>query len=119
MKRSDELIDLSREHHTALRLAQRLQRGDGVTELRAQLSALLTHFAEEEHRFAHVLDASAEDRALYRRLKQEHVALEHHLRQATFGTGLTTAGELLSAHVRFEERELFPHIESLVCALEV
>lgn len=119
MKRSDELIDLSREHHGALRLARQLQRGEHVPDLDSQLDTLLAHFAEEEYRFADTLDTTAGDRALYARLKDEHVALEQALRQAIHGLGLTRAGELLAAHVRFEERELFERIEALGALVEI
>lgn len=119
MKRSDDLIDLSREHHSALRLARQLQRGERVPDLARQLDALLAHFAAEEQRFADVLDTTPGDRALYTRLRNEHADLEQALRQAVRGLGLARAGELLVAHVRFEERELFERIEALGALVEI
>lgn len=48
MKRHPRLVQLSREHHVALRLGRRLLAGGAAARLGAEHDALAAHFAEEE-----------------------------------------------------------------------
>jgi hypothetical protein len=112
MKRDPRLIDLSREHHAALRLGRRLLAGEGVAMLQAQRAALAEHFADEERRLLPALAAHGHD-ALARRLDTEHRQLEACFAAALRGERLAAAGQALIDHVRFEERELFPLLETL------
>lgn len=126
MKRHASLLSLSREHHTALSLALRgnklVAAADcgAILAFGAELAArfaqdLAPHFAEEENGLLRELAAAGEaslDR-LVRRTLDEHVAM-HNLAQR-LGTDAGAVGEfcaLLQAHVRFEERELFPAHEA-------
>ncbi|MFI5298599.1 MAG: hemerythrin domain-containing protein [Polyangiales bacterium] len=135
MKRSQQLAPLSREHHRVLLLARALMR-DGNTALRDALPTRL------EERRAHVLAACAHDvephlqleeqafsvargkgpaleRALAR-LDDEHreirllCAALHEIADldADLDAGLDALGVALEAHVRWEERTLFPLLES-------
>ncbi len=114
MRRDPRLVPLSREHHAALRLGRQLMTG-GTTEsraaLRAMLPALRAHFAEEERSFLPLLDGRQET-ALASRLRAEHAALDRLFAAALRGEQEAEAGKALIAHVRFEERELFPAIEA-------
>ena len=119
MRRTAELAPLSRDHHVALEHALRLRRAseDDVGAVVAGFLAFLVddgraHFAQEESLLApHVPDDHAD---LARRMHAEH---EEILRRAeALGRRPVVAsarelGELLSRHVRFEERELFPLLE--------
>lgn len=124
MKRSEELAELSREHHTALSLANRARQtaagGDGaaVAGMAAQVrerfgAELLPHFREEEDWLLPAL-AEAGEAPLVERALAEHAEL------VRLAEGLATPsaaalqafGEALTAHVRFEERELFPAAEA-------
>lgn len=132
MKRSAAMLELSREHHTALSLALRARRAaaagpDAVAAMAAVVverfdAELLPHFLEEESR---VLPALAEcgETALVARTLEEHAALARlveRLAGAPDAGTLQTFADCLGAHVRFEERELFPaaerHSETLACA---
>jgi len=122
MKRSATLQPLSREHHTALTLAktceQAAQSGDEdrVTKtcqraIRAFSEELEPHFCFEESLLP--LLHSTENSPLAQRTLAEHQylrALLDGLRQNS-AVALDSFGKCLSAHVRFEERELFPVIE--------
>ena len=75
------------------------------------------HFRIEEEHLLPALLASGE-RALVERTLSDHAALRGHLTAAEAGQGerLRAFGAALEAHIRFEERELFPAIEAHVPA---
>ena len=119
MKRSAELASLSRDHHVALEHALRLRRAseaDAASVVAAFLGFLVdegrAHFTQEESLLAPEVPA---DRAeLAERMLVEHEEILR--RAATLGArpeagAARELGELLSRHVRFEERELFPLLE--------
>lgn len=126
MKRSPTLQPLSREHHTALTLAKACERaaqsGDAIMMSLACQRAVLAfanelepHFKLEEQSLLPLLKSPAA-RALAQRTLLDHEQLRGMLtglQQNDAGT-LGNFGKHLSAHVRFEERELFPVIESLL-----
>lgn len=129
MKRSPALIELSREHHTALSLAQRARRAaaSGDREAIAAMAATLRerfdaelkpHFEEEEVRLLPVLAAAGESELVSRTLA-DHVELARFVAQLASPDAATLLAfaDCLTAHVRFEERELFlaaeRHSESL------
>lgn len=107
VKRHPALQPLSREHHHALVLARRLERG-AAGDLRRALDGWLgAHVELEERVLAPHLD---DERAA--RLRAEHAELRR--RGAEAGADperLAEVGALLRAHVRWEERELFPWLE--------
>ncbi|WP_068809224.1 hemerythrin domain-containing protein [Thauera phenolivorans] len=112
MKRDQRLVQLSREHHPALRLGRHLIAGGAGAELRSQSAALAAHFAEEEGTLVPLLGAHGHD-DLARRLCREHADLAALFAAALRGEREDEAGRALIAHVRFEERELFPIVEAL------
>jgi hemerythrin-like domain-containing protein len=130
MKRDPSLLALSREHHAALSLANRLKkavlsgdqlrieeaRGDVVVRFATELEP---HFAEEELTLLPRL-ATLGEIALVERTLDEHRSLRALVRKladpaATQAVGACLAefGDLLTAHVRFEERELFERAQVL------
>lgn len=126
MKRSPTLQPLSREHHTALTLANACERaaqsGDAIkVNLACQRAALAfanelePHFKLEEQSLLPLLKSPAAQ-ALAQRTLLDHEQLRGMLTglQKNDAGTLGNFGKLLSAHVRFEERELFPVIESLL-----
>lgn len=129
MKRSAALTQLSREHHTALVLAKRAQRlaRGAPADAEAFMEALGASFAEELEPHFQVEEASllvaldnAGDiervRALTQRTRADHEALRElaqRIGRQDFAS-LGRFGELLDAHVRFEERELFNVAESVL-----
>lgn len=129
MKRRPELLQLSREHHTALVLAKRAQRlstgkESDATSFMDELpnifaEELAPHFQVEEIALLYALrDASTTEHVAH---MVERTLMEHtDLRQLAQQIGerdfskLGRFGELLSQHIRFEERELFNLAESLL-----
>lgn len=126
MKRSPQLVPLSREHHTALSLARRVEKAMGggtaqeLQEAAARVAAgfateLAPHFAEEERWLLPTLSAAGEqllvDRTLadHRRLG----VLAQEIEKTPDAARLQEFALLLRDHVRFEERELFATFEDL------
>lgn len=126
MKRCPELQNLSREHHTALRLALHWRRtavsGDEkaideacIQAREAFTAELLPHFREEEIYLLPRLEAAGASAVVARTLI-EHRALQRLVRELEIPDGeiLLRFADLLTAHVRFEERELFENAERLL-----
>ncbi|KAB2927380.1 MAG: hemerythrin domain-containing protein [Dechloromonas sp.] len=116
MKRSPALRQLSREHHTALSLALRIAKANDTVAREALLASvprlfndeLEPHFQEEERSLLPQL-ATAGEMALVARTLAEHAQMRALAAAIAIGnaSALAPFGELLQAHVRFEERELF------------
>ncbi|MBL8447441.1 MAG: hemerythrin domain-containing protein [Zoogloeaceae bacterium] len=133
MKRATFLLDLSREHHTALALAHRVRKalkiGDGLEllEIGQDVTAgfeseLLPHFSKEEFELLPFLLACGEVE-LVERTRAEHRGLTRmatEIARAVAAGGdegleshLVNFAEMLVAHVRFEERQLFERAQDL------
>lgn len=121
MKRAEALRPLSRDHHQALFVAQRLRRAERVDDAVEVFLGFWNehgrhHFRVEEEVLLPIwaVLGNADDDAVAR------IAVEHlSIRRAALEMEsepppleqLQALGQLLDAHVRFEERELFPRIE--------
>lgn len=118
MKRHHRLIDLSREHYAALKLSKRLRAAPGAdagladlaAEVRALRGELERHFDEEEETLLPILRKCDPDLAA--QLMHEHGELRALLARPDDADALARLGTLLEAHVRFEERRMFPSIEA-------
>jgi hemerythrin-like domain-containing protein len=134
MKRHSALIPLSRDHHDGLAQALRLRRaaGDGDASARLAAAREFVEFFRSEER-VHLRDEEEELFPLFLRhvrsqpaplrdARIQHVRLEGFARTLEIAVAagsvdrgtLDAAGELLEAHIRLEERQLFPLIEELV-----
>jgi iron-sulfur cluster repair protein YtfE (RIC family) len=130
MKRHPALVPLSHDHHHALVEARRLRRaaGDAETDPAAAAAAFaeffatvtVPHFREEEETLFPLVVDSEEARPLLVEVLLDHLRL-HALATRLAGASdvrraMRELGELLEAHVRREERELFPLIERVAAA---
>jgi hypothetical protein len=126
MKRSPELTPLSRDHQHALDAALRLRRAEPETlaDALAHFARFFEregrrHFAIEERLILPALPAGDPEWAPgVQRVRDDHEAIRARAgalaEQRTGEEALAAArelGERLTAHVRFEERELFPTLE--------
>jgi len=122
MKRDARLRKLSSEHHNALVLARALSRHAAagtadaavVRQLRERFEReLQPHFRVEEDLLLPALRSIGDD-ALAARVEADHSALRSHLAAAERGEDghVASFAALLTEHVRFEERELFPSCEA-------
>ena len=134
MKRHPALIPLSRDHHSGLAQALRLRRAAAGGDASARLVAArefveffrneervhLRH--EEEELFPLFLRHVRSQPAPLRQARLQHMQLEGFARKLAIGVAagivdretLDATGELLDAHIRLEERQLFPLMEELV-----
>ena len=121
MRRSPFLIELSRDHHAALSLANRIAKAEDECALAALTKdvpdifrrEIEPHFRREEEGFLVQLAATAEE-SLVRRTLEEHRHLRDLVSRLSGGDGsaLKSFGIALHDHVRFEERELFAAAEA-------
>jgi hemerythrin-like domain-containing protein len=133
MLRDPSLIPLSRQHQHALALCVRIDRSlkAGATDVETWQSEIDEHF-RQEIRFHFeaeeaVLFPAAErcgDLAgLVGELKAEHIELRRHFALASAlamsASDLREFTELLSRHIRKEERDLFEELQSLMNAEEL
>ncbi|SDW31413.1 hemerythrin domain-containing protein [Nitrosomonas oligotropha] len=124
MPRSGALLSLSREHHSSLVLARAIRQaaesGDSAA-LPAMMkrieehwrTVLCEHFAREEHLLrlaADAVDAESVDRILAEHAELRSLACGPC--ELDLPARLRRFGELLAAHVRYEERVLFPQLQS-------
>jgi hemerythrin-like domain-containing protein len=133
MKRHPALIPLSRDHHDGLVQAVRLRRAAADGDASARLAAareFVEFFRnerlhlrdEEEELFPLLLRHVQSELAPLREARVQHLQLEGFARTLEIAVAagsvdretLDAVGELLDAHVRLEERQLFPLIEELV-----
>lgn len=124
MPRSGALLSLSREHHSSLVLARAIRQAAESSDSAALpvmmqrieehwRAVLCEHFAREEQLLR--LAADAVDAESTERILAEHAEL-HSLVcgpcELDLPARLRRFGELLAAHVRYEERVLFPQLQS-------
>lgn len=119
MKRSPELTPLSRDHHTALARALGLRRasaGDVASAVEAFVEYFASdgdrHFDQEERLL--LPELAPHDAALGERVLAEHTDIRARVAAIATAPDVEPArelGERVAAHVRFEERELFPLLE--------
>ncbi len=140
MKRHPSLHPLSRDHHHALVQARKLSLAaaasdsNGLAQAGASFtdyweSNLQAHFAQEEQFLLPLLakHASPDGGELNETLRQHAqiarlvIELKDKLarREMFEATVLETLGEALRQHIRFEESELFPALESLATEEEM
>lgn len=119
MKRHPQLQDLSREHHGALKLARAARQAaetgaaDKLATIAERVVRLFAaeldpHFRVEEQGLLATLTQAGEH-ALVQRTLDEHAQLRRLVADlsAPDAATLLRFADLLAAHVRFEERELF------------
>lgn len=125
MKRSPILLELSREHHTALVLALRIARANDPAAMASLLSSvpaifrgeLEPHFQQEEQGLLPQL-VTAGELALVDRTLDEHRLMRDLVAKISAGDllSLKSFGVMLKAHVQFEERELFATAQAVLPA---
>lgn len=119
MKRHPALLQLSREHYSALKLARDARRaaGSGEADDIAAISQRIVsvfdteldpHFRVEEQGIL-ILLAQAGDRDMAGRTIADHAELRRLVKGLATPDAQTLLrfADLLAAHVRFEEREVF------------
>jgi hemerythrin-like domain-containing protein len=121
IKRSEQLKPLSHDHHDGLlfawKIKQGLKKGSDLETIAKYVSwfwenHLQLHFKKEEELLVPLMPA---DDKLVKRMSDEHEEMEaliHINANIADETNLLSIAEKVNDHIRFEERLLFPHIES-------
>jgi len=120
MKRHPSLAPLSRDHHHVLVMAQRLRRADEDDAAGAAEAFLEQWIEEERHHFRLeeevLLPAYGDpDHPAVIRTLLDHLRIRRDVERLTAGHDpelLHEVGGRLADHVRLEENELFPLVES-------
>jgi hemerythrin-like domain-containing protein len=129
MRRHADLVQLSREHHAALKLARAMRRAaeSGSAEAVAMGAQrvvklfpdeLEPHFRDEEENLFAWLERAGEH-ALVERTMRDHAQLRQlaaTLAMQPDVDALARFADLLAEHVRFEERELFESAQACMSA---
>jgi len=128
LKRHPALQPFSRDHLIGLFHAQNLIKAErGEKELSATVESfanawqreISVHFADEDRLLGHL----AIKQESLKRLDKEHVELTalilQLLHEPTSAQLAASAGKFLDAHIRWEEHELFPEIESTLSPSEL
>jgi iron-sulfur cluster repair protein YtfE (RIC family) len=128
-RRHDRLIPLTHDHHHALAHARRLATASELgAEERSALAGefldffhgeTLTHFREEEESIFPLVVDDVECEGALTRVMLEHLRIHAGVRRVrteldggdVSAGSLTEVATMLEAHIRFEEKVLFPLIE--------
>ena len=127
IKRSNELVPLSRDHHSGLLLCWKIRTGikNGIDEKRIAAyvvfyyqSQLSGHFRQEEE---YVFTLSGPQDSMIQKALDEHREINNLVAQLENNTStgyavLEQLADKLDDHIRYEERELFPYIEQNVAS---
>lgn len=123
IKRSEHIVQLSKEHHFSLLFCWKIR---GGLKKEVEISRiinyinyfwkehLLPHFKEEDVLFSTV------DDAFVKRAYDEHHEINETVRLLNLSSPekapslALKIADLVDNHVRFEERELFPHLEKAI-----
>lgn len=131
MKRNPNLVNLSSEHHDGLVIALRIKKGVDSVDNQAIIldyilqiwPELLHHFEQEEDNF---LAYPSINRAHpeVNRMIQEHqqfadLVQELNNNPTDLKDKILAFSNLLKDHIRFEERILFPYLESILTEVEL
>lgn len=132
MKRNDNLIPLSWEHHSGLvfarRIRKRMESGDSIPEIKNYIlvewnNSLKRHFELEETIIAPVFNKYVPADPELNRMENDHNRMREIiglLNGKNFtGNELLEFSKLLTKHIRFEEEVLFPLFEEKIPETEM
>lgn len=124
LKRHRFIIEYSKDHHYGLLLVWKIRQGlkknieshriAGYINLFAE-KELLPHFDEEEKFLLNLLSPND---ALKIEAEKQHLELRQFLfeimHEKVYYTTLNNFADFLEKHIRFEEREFFPHLQKTI-----
>jgi len=119
MKRNENIIPLSRDHHFGLLFSWKLRKGIQLKvdseRIRKYIAFfwennLAPHFRDEEQ-FLFVLEDDAPCNRALSEHKQITALADAIIHKATSEEMILALADTLDQHIRYEERELFPYLE--------
>ncbi|TXH20976.1 MAG: hemerythrin domain-containing protein [Chitinophagaceae bacterium] len=122
MRRSEHIIELSRDHHVGLlfcwKIRQGINKNIAIDRMVAYVDYfwhqnLKTHF-EEEEKYLFVLEGDLK----IQKAIDEHVSIEKDintiLNDSVSIDSLNALADSVDQHIRYEERDLFPYLEQTI-----
>lgn len=132
MKRNDNLVPLSWEHHSGLvfarRIRKRMESGDSIPEIKNFILAewkgsLKRHFELEETVIAPIFRKYESAGSDLLQMEKDHSRMREIIQLLNgknfTGNELLEFSELLTKHIRFEEDVLFPKFEEKIPETEM
>ncbi|MGE5944519.1 MAG: hemerythrin domain-containing protein [Flavobacteriales bacterium] len=125
LKRHKALQPLSREHHHGLLLSWKIRAGFSkkIEPERIKIYAdwffethLMSHFEMEEQFVFPILESNHE---LVKKALADHKLLKRLFADENIEMALSKIEEVLDAHIRFEERVLFPEIQKVATEMQL
>lgn len=124
IKRSQQILQLSKDHHFTLLFSWKIRQGLKMGIAEARMKRYVEHFwthhmkihfrEEEDILFAPVKDWKVQKALDDHRRIEELVNKVLHSTAAEEKEHLLLLSDLVDAHVRYEERDLFPHLEKVL-----
>jgi len=125
IKRNEHIISLSREHHFSLLFGWKIKNGLKLNINPHRIckyvlyfweNNLSIHFNQEEETLFAVHNDDLVTKALVEHeiMRSEIKALKNPEDEEEMAKHLTRLADMVTAHVRFEERDLFPHLEKIL-----
>lgn len=128
IKRSEFLRPLSREHHDGLLFSWKIRQGikRGVAPRRmadfclwSWINHFASHFKKEEDELLQII---SKHHPMMEKMLEEHEGIEFKIqliqKRAEY-EGLERLARIIDLHIRFEERVLFPFIETIASASQL
>jgi hemerythrin-like domain-containing protein len=123
IKRNPHIVKLSKDHHFTLLFCWKIRNGLKLEAEPSRIKKYIQyfwkhhmqpHFREEET----ILFVPVKDEAVKRALK-EHAGIAQQINELNgaehvSSNQLLTLADMVDNHVRYEERELFPHLEEIL-----
>lgn len=125
IKRNEHIITLSREHHFSLLFSWKVKTGlkKGIDLKRIHDYVIffweehtIQHFRQEEEVLFAVHNDELVDKALaeHKVIREKILALEKWNGEDDISEQLMEVADMITDHVRYEERDLFPHLEQIL-----
>lgn len=123
IRRNEHIVKLSKDHHLTLLFCWKIRHGlkFKIEPMRIKKYVqyfwkhhMQPHFQQEET----ILFAPIKDEAVQRALR-EHTQIAEQIKNLNTGVNsvpeqLSSLADMVDNHVRYEERELFPHLEQVL-----
>jgi hemerythrin-like domain-containing protein len=120
LKRSQYMVSISHDHHSGLlfcwKIKEGIARGVDLLRIKTYINFFWEHHLKEHFREEEALLFDNLNDKLTSQAKQEHTMLVDRINkinhEITTVQDYLSFAELMTRHIRFEERVLFPHLEA-------
>lgn len=118
MKRNENLIPLSRDHHFGLLCSWKIRQGIKKNVSYDRIKNYINHYWEENlsrhFEIEDIVLPETENSSLHIQMEKEHIEIRKLIKAINQTQDVRVLGDFADAlrkHIRFEERMYFPHLE--------